>query len=57
MRHYRFYELGPTGHITAGYSVDCISDADAMRAACRLLQRAPVVEIWEHTRRVAHLER
>jgi hypothetical protein len=57
MRHYRFYELDPADHITAGYSVDCPSDADAMRAAGRLLQRVPVVEVWEDTRCIAHLER
>jgi hypothetical protein len=39
MGHYRFYELDPADHITAGYSVECGSDAAAMRAARALLER------------------
>ena len=44
MGHYRFYELDPSDHIMAGYSVECGSDADAMRAARTLLERAAGVE-------------
>jgi hypothetical protein len=32
MGHYRFYELNPSDHITAGYSVECGSDAEAARS-------------------------
>jgi hypothetical protein len=55
MGHYRFYELDPSHHITAGYSVECGSDAEAMRAARTLLKRATGVEVWKSTNRVAHL--
>ena len=49
MGHYRFYELDPSDHIMAGYSVECGSDADAMRAARTLLERAAGVEVWKST--------
>jgi hypothetical protein len=52
--HYRFYELDPSHHITAGYSVECGSDAEALRAA-RTLKRATGVEVWKSNNRVAHL--
>ena len=55
MGHYRFYELDPSGHIMAGYSVECGSDADAMRVARTLLERAAVVEVWKSNHCVAHL--
>ena len=55
MGHYRFYELDPSDHIMAGYSVECGSDADAMRAAHTLLERAAGVEVWKSTNCVAHL--
>jgi hypothetical protein len=55
MGHYRFYELDPSEHITAGYSVECGSDAAAMRAARTLLERAAAVEVWKSNNRVAHL--
>jgi hypothetical protein len=47
MAHYRFYELNPSDHITAGYSVECGSDAEAMRAARTNLERAAGVEAWQ----------
>jgi hypothetical protein len=55
MGHYRFYELNPSDHITAGYSVECGSDAEAMRAARTLLERAAGVEVWTRNHCVAHL--
>ena len=55
MGHYRFYELDPGDHITAGYSVECGSDAAAMRAARTLLERSVGVEIWKSNHCVAHL--
>jgi hypothetical protein len=36
MGHYRIYELDPSDHITAGYSVECGSDAAAGPAAVRV---------------------
>ena len=47
MGHYRFYELDPSDHIMAGYSVECGSDAAALRAAHTLLERSVRVEIWK----------
>ena len=41
VNHYRFYELDHSDHIEAGYSVECGSDTDAMRAADRLLGQGP----------------
>ena len=55
MVHYRFYEISPSDHITAGYSVECESDTEAMRAARTLLERAVGVEVWKSNNRVAHL--
>jgi hypothetical protein len=55
MGHYRIYQLDPSGHITAGFSVECRSDAAAMRAACTLLERSDGVEVWKGDHRVAHL--
>ena len=51
MIHYRIYALDYSAHVAAGYSVECRSDADAMRAAGRLLQRelATAVEVWQGT--------
>ena len=55
MGHYRFYELDPSDHIMAGYSVECGSDAAAMRAARTLLERSAGVEVWKSNHCVAHL--
>ena len=55
MGHYRFYELDPFDHITAGYSVECGSDAAAMRAARTLLERSTGVEVWKSNHCMAHL--
>ena len=55
MAHYRVYELDSFGHIAAGYSVECGSDATAMQAAGRLLERTAEVEVWESVRCVGHL--
>jgi hypothetical protein len=55
MGHYRFYKLDPSDHITAGYSVECGSDAEAMHAARTLLERAAGVEVWQSNNCVAHL--
>ena len=54
MGHYRFYKL-TLPPLTAGYSVECGSDAEAMRAARTLLERAAGVEVWTSTNCVAHL--
>ena len=54
--HYRFYEIDPSNHVMAGYSVGCPSDAAAIEAARRLgQQRAAVVEVWEATRLAGRL--
>ena len=55
MGHYRFYELDPSDHITAGFSVECGSDAAAMRAARTLLERSAGVEVWKSNHCIAHL--
>jgi hypothetical protein len=55
MDHYRFYKLDPSDHIMAGYSVECGSDDEAMRAARTLLERAVGVEVWKNSNCVAHL--
>ena len=55
MGHYRIYELDPSDHITAGYSVECGSDAAAMRAARTLLERSAGVEVWKSKHCIAHL--
>ena len=55
MGHYRFYELDPSDHITAGFSVECGSDAAAMRAARTLLERSAGVEVWKSCHCIAHL--
>jgi hypothetical protein len=55
MGHYRFYELDPSDHITAGFSVECGSDAAAMRAARTLLERSAGVEVWKSSHCIAHL--
>jgi len=57
MNHYRFYELDHSEHIEAGYSVECGSDADAVRAASRLLENSPAaaVEVWQGPGRVIQL--
>jgi hypothetical protein len=53
--HYRIYQLDPSDHITAGFSVECGSDAAAMRAARTLLERSDGVEVWKGDHRVANL--
>ena len=55
MGHYRFYELDPSDHITAGYSVECELDAAAMRAARTLSERSAGVEVWKSNHCMAHL--
>ena len=55
MGHYRIYQLDPSDHITAGFSVECGSDAAAMRAARTLLERSAGVEVWKSNHRLAHL--
>jgi hypothetical protein len=50
MAEYRLYQLDAADHIVAGYSVLCISDRAALAAARRLAERAPAVEVWQHTR-------
>jgi hypothetical protein len=49
MDHYRIYQVDHTDHITAGHSVECGSDADALRTAGRLLAQHPAtaVEVWQ----------
>ena len=55
MGHYRFYQLDTSDHITAGHSVECGSDAAALRAARTLLERTAGVEVWKNDNCVAHL--
>ena len=57
MGHYRIYQLDPSDHVTAGFSVECGSDAAALRAARALLelQQSAGVEVWQSTNRLAHL--
>ena len=55
MGHYRIYQLDPSDHITAGFSVECESDAAAMRAARTLLERSDGVEAWKGDHCVIHL--
>jgi len=50
MGHYRIYQLDPSNHIAAGFSVECGSDA-----ARTLLERSDGVEVWKGDHRVAHL--
>jgi len=57
MDHYRFYQLDTSDHITAGYSVECGSDAAALRAARTLLERAAGVEVWKSPSCGRHFER
>ena len=52
----RFYKLSPSDHITAGHSIIRGSDAEAMRAARTLLERAGGEEVWTSNNFiVAHL--
>ena len=57
LNHYRFYELDHSDHIEADYSVECGSDADAVRTAGRLLEHSPAaaVEVWQGPGRVIQL--
>ena len=55
MGHYRIYQLDPSDHITAGFSVECGSDAAAMHAARTLLERSAGVEVWKSNNCIAHL--
>jgi hypothetical protein len=52
---YRIYQLDPFDHITVGFSVECGSDAAALRAARTLLERSIGVEVWKSDNRLAHL--
>ena len=53
--HYRVYQLDTAGHILAGHSIVCRSEAEAMGAACRFAEQAAAVEVWEGTRRIGCL--
>jgi hypothetical protein len=57
MGHYRIYQLDPANHITPGFSVECGSDAAALRSARALLEleRSAGVEVWKSADRLAHL--
>jgi hypothetical protein len=55
MAAYRLYQLDQTDHIVGGYWLECLSDRDAMTAACRLAERAFPVEVWQETRRVGSI--
>jgi hypothetical protein len=57
MGHYRIYRLDPSDHVTAGFSVECGSDAAALRAARALLEleQSAGVEDWKSANRLAHL--
>ena len=55
MTHYRIYKLDPAGHIVAGHSVLCLSDASAMALAGKFVDRAAAVEVWEHDRPVGRV--
>jgi len=52
-RYYRFYTIGPDGHIPCpAQSFTFISDARAVRHARRVVEDH-VVEVWEGARLVA----
>jgi hypothetical protein len=55
MGHYLIYQLDPSAHITAGFSVECGSDAAALRAARALLEPSAGVEVWKSANCIAHL--
>ena len=57
MTHYRIYQLDRSDHITAGHSIECGSDTDALRTAGRLLaqHRATAVEVWQGAGRIGRL--
>jgi len=50
---YRIYQLDTGGHVLAGHSIVCRSDAEAMDAACRFAKQAATIEVWESARRVS----
>jgi len=54
MGHYRIYQLDPSDRIAAGFSVECGSDAAAIRAARTLLERSAGVEVWKSNHRLAY---
>ena len=54
MAHYRLYLLDDTGHIREGMDLDCANDDAAMAIASAYVDRC-AVEVWQQTRRVAHL--
>jgi hypothetical protein len=55
MGHYRFYELDLSDHLTVGYSLECGSDAEAMRAARTRLEWAAGIQVWNSDNCVAQL--
>lgn len=54
MAHYRLYLLDDTGHIRKGMDIDCVDDAAALEKASAYVDGC-AVELWQQTRRVAHL--
>ena len=54
MAHYRLYLLDDTGHIREGMDLDCADDDAAIAIASAYVDRC-AVEVWQQTRRVAHL--
>jgi hypothetical protein len=56
MGHYRIYQLDPSNHVTAGFSVECGSDATALRAGRALLEleQPAGVEVWKNANRLVH---
>ena len=56
MGHYRIYQLDPANHIRSGFSIECASDAAALRVARAVLEESAGVEVWKSNNRVARLE-
>ena len=56
MGHYRVYQLDPSDHVAAGFSIECPSDNAAISAGRNLLARSAGVEVWQGNRCVVHLE-
>jgi hypothetical protein len=52
---YRFYWIGPDGHIKEAEYFDCASDVAAKERALELVGEFPTIEVWEGTRRVERL--
>ena len=52
---YRFYWIGPDGHIKAAENVECASDEEAITVAASRKGGFPAIEIWLGTRCVLRI--